>query len=83
MTLGCVEFRYLQDRSATIREAMDILQEVSFRQLVKTRPDESQTAWMPLSNTYSWELLFHEAMGGAQKRYIFPGECVRAHKRAD
>jgi hypothetical protein len=48
----------------------------------KKHPDHSQLVWSPLSDTYGWDLLFHEALGGVQNEtWLRPGECVRTYHR--
>jgi len=38
--------------------------------------------WSPLSDTYGWDLLFHEARGGVQHdAWLQPGECVREYSQ--
>jgi hypothetical protein len=35
-----------------------------------------------LSDTYGWDLLFHEARGGVQHdAWLQPGECVREYSQ--
>ena len=102
--------RYLEDRSATIREAVDILQHVSFRKLAKSTVDSATKraiqsnysapshgeeekkgkgkkgksrhldVWESLQETLktdfiSWDLLFHDAIGGVQRFQVCV--CVR------
>ena len=58
---------YLDERSATVRQAFDILQEIAFRKLVKSKTNDSKLAWEPpltsqvdLSDGVGWKLLYHQ-----------------------
>ncbi|EKX45437.1 hypothetical protein GUITHDRAFT_108705 [Guillardia theta CCMP2712] len=73
---------YVQDRSAMIREAADIIQELAFRKLVsqqETSLNPLNLTAMPLKTAKSWEMLFAEGGGWRHEGrdgLIKEGGCV-------
>mmetsp|Transcript_41839 Transcript_41839/g.99201 ORF Transcript_41839/g.99201 Transcript_41839/m.99201 type:complete len:176 (-) Transcript_41839:89-616(-) len=68
---------FVTERSAIIREGIDIVQESMFRKL-----SNFTAKAMPYSDTGGWELLYKEDAGGVVKGkgFISHGECLEPYK---
>mmetsp|Transcript_1029 Transcript_1029/g.1728 ORF Transcript_1029/g.1728 Transcript_1029/m.1728 type:complete len:138 (+) Transcript_1029:212-625(+) len=68
----------IKDRDLLAREAIDIVQEVGFRKLVRSWGRMKNATQAKLSFTGGWQLLYHEERGGSlHPKLLQPGECVK------